>query len=314
MPFTATTAACIAVAAWFLRRLYRLITGDCDLSTLTARLKTTTFRGKVVWITGASSGIGAALATPLARQGALLILSARRKDKLKELADSLPCPRDNVYVLPLDMRADYVEIESVASTVAAVFGRLDFVFNNAGVSTRVTANDLDLEHIEDVLRVDFLAPVALARACLPSLRETPGGGGTIVNTVSIAAIISTPLRSTYCASKAAMAAYFKSLALEEPNVRVLNVYPGSVKTPIAISAITADGKTFGKTDVNIEKGLDPQRVAERMLAAVSAGLSTSWIAKPKELTAVRLAVWFPGLWDLIATKRAAAYRRAIEES
>ncbi|PXF41395.1 Dehydrogenase/reductase SDR family member 7B [Gracilariopsis chorda] len=306
--------ACVVVGACLARRFFRFIRGDCDLKTLSARINTRSFQGKVVWITGASSGIGAALAVHLAKHGALLILTSRREEKLNDLADQLPCPRDNVYVLPLDLTNKASYIEEVASNVSAIFGRLDYVFNNAGVSSRVSASDLEMEGVQRMFQINFFSAVALTRACLRALRETPGAGGTIVNTVSIAAAVQTPLRSPYCASKSALASYFRCLDLEERNVRVVNIYPGSVRTPIAHNAMAADGKTFGRSDPNIEAGLDPGRVADRMLAAVSAGQSEAWIAKPKELMATRLATWMPGLWSIIASKRADAYRRSIEGS
>ncbi|CAN8068922.1 unnamed protein product [Agarophyton chilense] len=315
MPFFGILGiSCVAAGAWLARRLFRFLTGDCDLKTLSACINPRTFHGKVVWITGASSGIGAALAVQLAKHGALLILTARNEEKLNELADQLPCPRDFVYVLPLDLSSKISHIEDTANDVSSIFGRLDYVFNNAGISSRVTANDLEMDGVQRIMQVNFLSAVALTRACLRSLREAPGGGGTIVNTVSLIAIIRTPLRAPYAASKAAMAAYFDCLQLEEPNIRVLNVYPGSVRTPIAHNAMIAGGKVFGRADPNTEAGLDPGRVADRMLAAVSSNTSTCWIAKPKELMATRLATWLPGLWAFIASKRADSYRRRIEGS
>lgn len=306
-------AIAFIVGAFTLRRLFDLFGGDCDVHTLRARIDPRTFRAKVVWITGASSGIGAALAIRLAKEGALLILTSRREDKLNKLADSLPCPRPNVHVLPMDLSGDLELIEQVAEDVPTIFGRLDFVFNNAGVSTRATAKDLEMEHVKDIMHLDFLAPATIGRACLPALRAAPSGGATIVNTVSIAAIIHTPLRSTYSAAKSALAAYFSCLALEEPLIRIINVFPGSIRTPVAINAITKGGKAFGRSDVNIENGLDVERAADRMLAAVSSGIENSWIAGRKELLATRIATFMPGLWAIIAKKRAAAYRKQIEK-
>lgn len=314
MPLTPVGAACAAIVAWSVRRIFRVLTGDCDTRTMSATIKNNFFSAKIVWITGASSGIGASLAVQLAREGARLILTSRREDKLIELADSLPCPRENVYVLPLDLLSDISHVEEVAASVPAIFGRLDFLFNNAGVSTRASAEDLSIEHVQRVLQLNFLAPVALARSVLPALRAAPSGRGTIVNTVSIATIVCTPLRCTYSASKAALTNYFRCLELEEPHIRVINTFPGSVRTPIAFNALAPGGKPFGRSDVNIEAGLDPKRVADRILAAVSSDISNPWIARPKELLAVRIASLFPSVWDVIAAKRAEGYRKSIENS
>lgn len=307
--------ACVVVGiTWFVRRIYRFFAGDCDLKTFRSRINPRTFQGKVVWITGASSGIGAALAHQLATLGALLILSSRNEEKLNQLAQQLPCVKENIFVLPLDLSTKVSHIEEVASNVSAIFGRLDYVFNNAGISSRATASDLEMDGVRNLFQVNFFSPIALTRACLRALREAPGTRGTIVNTISIAAIVHTPLRSPYSSSKAALAAYFNCLALEEPNVRVVNIYPGSVKTLIAHNAIMAKGQRFNRPDPNIEAGLKTDRVVDRMLAAVSSGVSEAWIARPRELMSVRLATWFPGIWSVIAANRANSYRSSIEDS
>ncbi|KAI0565181.1 short-chain dehydrogenase [Gracilaria domingensis] len=306
--------SCVAVGAWLAHRVFRFFTGDCDLKTLSARINPRTFRGKVAWITGASSGIGAALAVHLAKHGALLILTSRNEEKLNELADQLPCPRDFVHVLPLDLSSKISHVEDVASSVPPIFGRLDYVFNNAGITCRSTAFDMEMEGVQKMMQINFESAVALTRACMRSLREAPGGGGTIVNTVSIASILHSPFRAPYCASKAALTAYFDCLHWEEPNIRVVNVHPGSVRTPIAHNALVPGGKLYGKSDARIDAGLDPGRVADRMLAAVSSGLTSSWIAKPSELMFTRIAAWLPDLWSAIAAKRAESLRRSIEGS
>lgn len=305
--------ACFGLGAFICRRFFRFITGDCDLRTQSAKVNPSSFKGKIIWITGGSSGIGAELARQLAGYGAKLILTSRREDVLLDLARTLPCPRENIHILPLDLASDVSIIEEVARTVPSIFGGIDYLFNNAGRSTRVSAQDLDIKYVQDIIHLNFVAPIALARAILPALRESPGGGA-IVNTSSIAAYLSTPLRSSYSSSKAAIVAYFRCLDLEEPNVDVINIFPGSVNTPISINAIAKDGKAFGRSDVNIIAGLKVERVADRMLAAVSVRLKSSWIAKPKELTATRLANYLPSVWEVIAVKRTQSYRRAIESS
>lgn len=294
------------------RFLFLIFFSDCDAQTYFSRVSTRAFCGKVAWITGASSGIGEALAHRLAREGALLVLSSRSKEDLERVAASLPCSRDNVDILPIDFTADTAVLERLAETVPEMHGRLDFIFNNAGVSQRSSAADLDIEHVRHMFDIDFFAQAAITRACLPALRESPGGPGLIINTLSIAAIVNTPLRSTYCAAKAAMAAYFTCLELEEPLIRVVNIFPGSVRTRICINAMGKGGKRHGKTDPNIENGLDADRVADRMLAAVSAGLHKAWIARPKELNTVRVATAFPALWRPISMKIKDEYRRKIE--
>lgn len=302
------------LSLYLIHKFITFLRSDCDLHTYNLRTPPRYFTGKVAWITGASSGIGLALAKRLAKEGALLILTSRRHQALEQAAASLPCPPYNVHILPLDLMADYQVIEAAAAEVPEVFGRLDFVFNNAGRSTRVSADDLQVAKVADLLRLNFLSHVALTRACLPALREAPGGSGTIVNTLSIASMVLTPLRSSYSASKAALAAYFGSLALEESRVSVVNVYPGSVRTAISYHAMVKDGKSFGKMDRNIEMGLEPDRVADRILAAVANKTSRAWIARPKELMVVRLSQAFPTLWAFLARRMAEGYRKKIEDT
>lgn len=214
----------------------------------------------------------------------------------------------------MDLATDLNIIEKAANEVPEIFGRLDFVFNNAGRSMRATAAELHTQYVGDLMHLDFLSQVAMARACLPALREAPGGSGTIVNTASIAALFHTPLRSSYSAAKSALVAYFECLALEEPSISVVNVFPGSVKTPICYNALIKDGKSFGRTDDNIENGLDPDRVADRMLAAVANKSKRAWIARPKELMCVRVSQAYPRIWAFLAQRLAAGYRKKVENT
>lgn len=305
--------AVLFVVLFFCRFLFLLLFADCDFYTRSLRIPARHFKGRVAWITGASSGIGVALAKQLAREGAMLILTARDKIALEQVAKNLPCSSDNVHVLPLDLSMPFNHINQIAETVPTIFGRLDFVFNNAGRTSRATANQLAMEHVQNLMHVNVWGHVAATKAVLQALREAPGkGGGVIINTISIAADISTPMRSSYAATKAAMKMYFECLALEETNISVVNCFPGSVKTPIALNAMGSDGQKWGKMDPNIEKGLQPERVADRMLAATANKLNRAYIATPKEMMAVRLNWLMPSLWAIIARRMADGYRKKIE--
>lgn len=303
----------ILASLYVFRYILHLLISDCDLHTYSSSPNPSHYHGKVAWITGATSGIGLALATRLSREGALLILTSRREAVLNEVADNLPCPRASVHILPLDL-TNIPAVEAAAERISDIFGRLDFVFNNAGVTSRASAADLDVVHVRQIFELDFFAPVALARAVLPALRENPGGCGTVVNISSIAALVPTPLRSSYSAAKSALVSYFECLRLEEKDVRVVNIYPGSCRTPISMNAIVTGGKPYGRMDENIANGLLPSRVAECTLAAISAGRPWAWIAGPKELTAVRISQAFPSLWAFISAKLVADTDRSNSEN
>lgn len=297
----------ICVAVVVIPSVIRYIRADCDPRTRRCRVPQGYYKGKVAWITGATSGIGASLAEQLAQYGALLILSGRNGQVLETTAERLRV-YTRVEILPFDLEWPYEDIEKVARKALELYGTLDVLCNNAGISTRVRAANLEMKGVERVLKVDFLSQVAITRICLPTLVQRKG---TIVNTSSIASMVPVPLRSSYTAAKAALDNYFTALQYENHDIHVLSARPGSTRTNVAVNAIIGDGKVFGKTDPNIQNGLHPDRVADRMLAAAACKIPTAWIAKPSELTVVRIAYYFPALWRMLAFKSAKRYEAGI---
>ncbi|TVQ92401.1 MAG: SDR family oxidoreductase [Deltaproteobacteria bacterium] len=246
---------------------------------------------KVVWITGASDGIGAALAKVLAREGARLILTARRREALEDVA--LSCAPAQVRILPADlMKLD--ELEALAAQAESLFGSIDVLVNNAGISQRATALQTELPVVQDIMALNFFAPVALTRAVLPAMIER--GSGVVSVTSSLAGHVGTPLRSTYSASKHAVQGWFDSLRAElhGTGVAVTIVSPGYIQTDIAVRARTADGSLNGKRGVGNMKGLSAEVCAERMASALAKGRREVFIAGP-EVMGVYLKRWVPGL-------------------
>jgi dehydrogenase/reductase SDR family member 7B len=298
------------------RRLLWLCLGPrCDFATHQQTVPADAFAGKVCWITGASAGIGAGLAHELAAHGASVVLSARRAEALRDVARSLPCPAKRVCILPVDLeKASVEELQAVAAEAIAAFGgRLDYLFNNAGVSTRAFARDLDPTNLEAIIRLNFVAPAVLTKSCLPALSESHG---VVANTSSIAAIIALPLRAAYCASKAALATWHEAMRYEEiGRVSVVNIYPGSVRTDIARNSLVGAARQRRQaSDLNIESGLSVAYCAKRMVAAAYGRLQSSWIAKPKELLAAYAFFYIPALWPVLAPKFASKYVAKIMES
>lgn len=248
--------------------------------------------GKRVWITGASSGIGEALAGAFARAGARLVLSARREGELERVRRGLP-RADEHRVVAFDM-ADPEAVEAAAREVLAAGERLDVLVLNAGITQRALARDTTLAVDRRLFEVNFFGPVALTKAVLPALRAQ--GGGRLVVVSSLVGKIGTPLRSGYAASKHALHGFFESLRAEEHDagIRVTMVLPGFIRTPLPVTALTGDGTPQGRMDRAQLEGMDPEDCAERALRAVLRGRDEVLIGG-KERFAVLLGRLAPGL-------------------
>ncbi len=254
------------------------------------------YAGKTVWITGASSGIGAALAHAFALRGAKLILSARRVDRLEEVARhcaGLPNAAREVHVLPLDM-ADCDSLEAKANQVLAHHGAVDVMVHNAGVGQRGSVLETSFEVERRMLDTNYLGPVALTKALLPSMVKHKRG--TFVVMSSVLGLISVKHRAGYAASKHALHGYFNGLRAElaEQGVQVLMVCPGHVNTEFSLHALRADGRAHGAVDAGQQKGLTPAVCAERTLAALDRGKHEIYVAKYETL-GVYLNRYAPGL-------------------
>ncbi|MGB1438186.1 MAG: SDR family NAD(P)-dependent oxidoreductase [Luminiphilus sp.] len=235
---------------------------------------------KVVWITGASSGIGRALAIRAAEAGCQLILSGRRQEALATLAASLPVES---LILPFEA-TDY---PSLADTVAAAWqwrGRVDVLINNAGISQRCIAMDAKPEIYTELINVDLIAPIWLTQLQLNRMADA--GGGHIVAISSVAGRIGAPLRTAYCAAKHGLIGYMDALRSEVDkvhNIKVTNILPGSVATDVARNAITGDGGRRGLSDAVIDAGDDPLDCADAILEAVRNDQPELIFAKDMEL-------------------------------
>jgi len=235
---------------------------------------------KIVWITGASSGIGRALAIRAAEAGCQLILSGRRQEALATLAASLPVES---LILPFEA-TDY---PSLADTVAAAWqwrGRVDVLINNAGISQRCIAMDAKPEIYTELINVDLIAPIWLTQLQLNRMADA--GGGHIVAISSVAGRIGAPLRTAYCAAKHGLIGYMDALRSEVDkvhNIKVTNILPGSVATDVARNAITGDGERRGLSDAVIDAGDDPLDCADAILEAVRKDQPELIFAKDMEL-------------------------------
>ena len=251
------------------------------------------FADRTVWITGASSGIGESLARALAPEGAALILSARREEKLRDLAAELEARGTPTLVLPLDV-ADSEAIPPAAEAARAWRGSVDVLINNAGISQRARVEDTEIHTVRRVMEVNFFGLVHLTGEVLPHMLAARRGH--IVNISSVAGYVATPLRSSYSASKHAVRAWSDSLRSEvgDRDVHVTVICPGYVRTNIAISSLRGDGSQKGTPDKVVAAGMDPDVAARRMVDAI-ARRRNELIIGGKETYSVYLKRWLPGL-------------------
>jgi short-subunit dehydrogenase len=249
--------------------------------------------GDVVWVTGASSGIGEALAHRFARRGARVILSARGEERLEAVRRACENPERHT-VLPLDLGRPESMAEAALEALERC-GRVDVMVHNGGVSQRSLAEATALAVDRRVLEVDYLGPVALTKALLPSMLER--GSGRFVVVSSLVGKIGTPLRSGYSAAKHALHGFFDSLRAEvhDRGVRVTMVCPGFVRTEVSIHALTGDGSPQGTLDRAQARGMSAEECARRIVRALDRGADEVLVGG-KEVWAVRLERFFPGLF------------------
>ncbi|GAB4028063.1 SDR family oxidoreductase [Spirosoma gilvum] len=260
------------------------------------------FSNSVIWITGASSGIGEAIALELAKQkNVSLVLSARREDELQRVANQTGLPGSNLLVLPMDM-TDVDHLAAHVETVRQRFGRIDYLFQNAGISQRSTVVDTDFSVYRQIMEVNFFGVVALTKAVLPIMLAQ--GKGHFVVTSSVAGKLATKQRSGYCASKHALHGFFDALRSEVYNagLRVTIVCPGYIRTAISVNALEASGQKHNKMDENQEKGMAPDDFAQRLLRAVDAKKEEVYIGGA-EIYGIYLKRFFPGLLSRLLRKR-----------
>lgn len=257
-----------------------------------------TFNKQVVWITGASTGIGEALALEFARQGARLVLSARNVLALERVqAACAPAP---ALVVPLDI-TDAASLPAAVELVLAHYGRLDVLFNNAGLSQRSLALETTLAVDRQLMEVNYFGTVALTKAVLPHLLRQ--GSGQIVVVSSLVGKFGSPYRSAYAASKHALHGFFDSLRAEltDKGIGVTLICPGFIRTNISVNALTGDGAPLGTMDDATNQGMVPAVFAQRALRAVAKGRNEVYI-RGRETMGVLLKRLSPGLFAQLLTK------------
>jgi NAD(P)-dependent dehydrogenase (short-subunit alcohol dehydrogenase family) len=255
----------------------------------------TVFENTVTWISGASSGIGEALACALAREGAIPVLSARRQPELERVRGRcLELGAPDALALPLDVTDE----TAMAPAVAAVrdrFGRIDTLINNAGISQRSLCVDTDMDVYRQLFEVDVLGQIALTKAALPVMLDQ--GFGHIAVMASVAGKVGAPYRTGYCAAKHAVMGFFDALRAEvaKRGIRVTTITPGYIRTDISIHALRGDGSEFGTTDREIANGMDVDRCAQVILRGFRKGRPEIAVGEGFEMHALWLKRLIPRL-------------------
>lgn len=270
-------------------------------------MPTTVFAENIVVVTGASSGIGRALALQLAEQGAWLALAARREDLLAQVADECEqigaAQGGRVWHLPTDV-ADEIQCRRLIAQAVNTYGRINTLINNAGMTMWARFDELqDLQPLETLLRINYLGSVYCTAAALPYLKRTRG---RIVVVSSLAGKTGVPLRSGYAASKHALVGFFDSLRIEvaDEGVSITQAYPDFVATETRVRAFGPDGQPLGASPVQEDRVMTAETCARLILRATA--------HRRREVVMSlrgRLGQWVrllaPGLIDRVA-------RRAIE--
>lgn len=261
----------------------------------------------VVWITGASSGIGAALAREWAARGASLILSGRNEARLAEVATD--CSKS--LILPFDVRDDAALAKAVEAALSWK-GHVDVAVANAGVSQRSQALKTEMSVYREIIDIDLTSQIAFSQALIGPMVER--GSGTLLFISSIAGKVGVPMRTAYSAAKFGLAGYADALRgeLSQRGVSVHTIYPGSIATDVSRNALTADGSKRGRSDKVIDEGIQPADAAKTMIDAVENGDREIIVAEGMEQVMGELRRTPEQLFDQVAAMVAAGYIEKME--
>lgn len=259
---------------------------------------------KVVWITGASSGIGEALAYELAKRGAKLILSSRRKEELERVKGNCFAPaQPNIRILPLDL-AQSATLQLTTEAAMQLFGKIDILINNGGISQRSLAKETSIEVDRRLMEVDYFGTVALTKHLLPHFLRQKFGHIVVVS--SVMGIIGTPYRSGYSAAKHALHGFFDSLRAEVwkdcKKIHITIVCPGWIRTNVTINALKGDGTILNEMDRTTAAGLKPSDFVMKMLRAIQSEKEEVYIGGFTEVMAVYLKRFLPKLFSKVVRK------------
>jgi dehydrogenase/reductase SDR family protein 7B len=254
------------------------------------------------WVTGASSGIGAAMATLLADKVGRLVISARRVGKLQTLKQKCLAKNPNleVFIHSFDL-SDAQSVEQASKDIFDLVSKVDLLINNGGISQRSLVAETDLAVDRRIMEINFFGAVALSKTVLPGMIEQ--NRGHILTVSSLVGKFGTPLRSAYAASKHALHGWFDSLRAEvyKNQIGVTLFCPGYIRTNISLNALKGDGEKHAQMDDNQQNGKSPESCAEAMLSAIENNKEEVYFGG-KEVMGVYVKRFFPGIFSCIIRK------------
>jgi short-subunit dehydrogenase len=257
--------------------------------------------GKVIWLTGASSGIGEALAYELSKRGAKLILSSRRKEELERVKGN--CNKEtqpNVRVLPVDLEQSQT-LKLCTEAAVQMFGTIDILINNGGIGQRSLLAQTSLEIDRRIMEINYFGAIALTKYLIPHFIKRKGGHFVTVS--SLTGKFGTPYRSGYAASKHALHGFFDAVRAEHynDNIKVTMICPGFIHTPITMSALTADGSPLKRMDDAQNAGKSALWCAEKIIRAIEKQKEEVYLGG-KEVLGVYVKRFFPTLFSKLIRK------------
>jgi dehydrogenase/reductase SDR family protein 7B len=253
----------------------------------------------VIWITGASSGIGEASAKKFSKEGYCLILSSRNTHQLERVKKECANP-ENIRILPLDL-SENSDFDLKVNEAISFFGKVDLVLHNGGISQRSLIKETSLEVDRKLMEVNYFGTVALTKAILPHFIQRKTGHFAVVT--SLVGKFASPYRSSYAASKHALHGFFDTLRAEHfrDGLVVSLICPGFIRTQVSVNALTGDGSPLGEMDEAQDKGMRPEACAEKIYSAIRTKKEEVYIGG-KETLAVYLKRFFPGIFSKILRK------------
>ena len=250
------------------------------------------FSGQVIWVTGASAGIGEALALGLHREGAHVVLSGRREAELHRVKALCTSGSGNVLVIPFDV-ADEAARAAAVNQVLGAFGHIDMLVNNAGVSQRAYGKDTQLAVDRQIMELDYFSVIALTKLVLPSMLARKSGH--LVATSSVSGKYGVRMRTAYCAAKHALHGFFDALRIElHPHINVSLLVYGGVQTRVSFNALTGDGGVWGRLDNIVSSGTPVDECARLTLDGLAAKRHEIVVAEGDSLLYLYLKRFLPG--------------------
>jgi len=252
-------------------------------------------QNKVVIITGASSGIGKALAFRFAAAGARLVLAARRVNLLDEIVNQLP--QTEILTVETDVSREE-DCRGLVEKAIARFGQIDVLINNAGISMRALFADVELEVLRRLMDVNFWGTVYCTKYALPHLLQTKG---SVVGVISVAGHVGLPGRTGYAASKFAVRGFLDTLRIEnlKTGLHVLVAAPGFTASEVRKSALNAEGRQQGETPRDESKMMSAETCADHIFRAVVKRKRQLVLTFIEGKVTVFLGKFFPALLDKV---------------